>query len=106
MTSTDSLGNFATDVTVDELVVDLTPPTVPTVDQHIANNPTPTLTGTATLLAGESLTIQTNGTTYTVGDGHLSLAGNVWTLQVPVANAYVADGTYDLTAQALSLIHI
>ena len=97
VTSTDAAGNAASDVTVDELVIDTTPPATPTVDALNANTATPTLTGSATVNTGESLTVSVNGVSYSVGDGNLSLSGNAWTLVIPVGNA-LADATYEVTA--------
>ncbi len=97
VTSTDAAGNAASDVTVDELVIDTTPPATPTVDALNANSATPTLAGTATVNTGESLAISVNGVSYSVGDGNLSLSGNVWTLAIPAGNA-LADATYEVTA--------
>lgn len=99
-TATDSLGNANSDTTSNELTIDLTPPPTPTVDQLTSNDRTPLLTGTATLVPGDTLTVTLNGSTYTMGDGNLSLAGTTWALQVPLANQIIADGTYDVTAVA------
>src|SRR5690606_23809306 len=46
-TATDAAGNTATDGTVDELTIDTTDPTTPTVDELVTNDTTPELTGTA-----------------------------------------------------------
>ena len=58
------------------LVVDTDFPTAPIVDVLSTNHPTPTITGTATLLADEHLTVMVNGATYsdvTVTAGHWSI---------------------------------
>ena len=98
VTSSDAAGNTASDTTVDELTIDTTPPTVPTVDAQDANTTTPTITGTATVNSGEVLTVSVNSVTYTEGDGNLSLVATVWTLVIPGGNAITPDGTYQVVA--------
>ena len=97
-TSTDSLGNAASDGTTSELDIDLTPPATPAVDPLTSNDPTPVLTGTATVVVGETLAVVANGDTFVEGDGNLTLTGTTWALQIPAGSAYAADGTYDITA--------
>jgi len=95
----DPAGNITLDATVDELIVDLQAPVIPTSDSLLTNLPSPTLTGTATAAVGEVLTVTVNGVTYTDGDGNLSLnASGLWTLVIPSGDA-LTDGTYDVTAE-------
>jgi gliding motility-associated-like protein len=54
-----------------------------TVNALTTTNQIPTLTGTATLRTGESLTVTVNGFVYSVGDGNLTISGNNWTLVIP-----------------------
>ncbi|HIC97171.1 MAG TPA: hypothetical protein EYP11_02070 [Aquificaceae bacterium] len=57
-------------------VFDNTAPTVPTVNSLTTHDVTPVITGTATLAAGETLTVEVAGATYTVvpdGSGNWSL---------------------------------
>ncbi|WP_376964410.1 DUF4347 domain-containing protein [Azospirillum sp. A26] len=96
-TVTDAAGNAASDTTTNELVVDTTPPTAPTVAAKTTNSTTPAITGTATVGTGEVLTVVVNGTTYTAGDGNLVLTGSNWTLTIPQGNA-LTQGTYAVTA--------
>ena len=64
-TATDPAGNAASDPTSGELVIDLTPPPAPTVDaQPMTGDPTPVLTGTATLGADDTLSVEVDGTVY------------------------------------------
>ena len=98
VTVTDLVGNASTDPTSGEYVLDTQPPAQPTVNFLTANDDTPTLSGTAVLVPGETLTVEANGTTYFVGDGNLSMTGSTWSLQVPTANAFPGPGTYDITA--------
>ncbi|WP_237133444.1 Ig-like domain-containing protein, partial [Pseudohongiella sp. O18] len=89
-----------------QIVVDGTAPTGPvTVNSQTVLDVTPTITGTATVGSGEELTVDVNGVRYTVGDGHLTLSGSNWTLQIPDANALSAGragtdfvGYYEVTA--------
>lgn len=57
-----------------------------TVNSQTTSNQTPTITGTATLNTGESLTVTVNGLVYSVGDGNLSISGTTWTLVIPNSN--------------------
>ena len=98
VTSSDAAGNTVSDVTVDELTIDTTPPTVPTVNAQDANTTTPTITGTATVNTGEELVVNLNSVTYTEGDGNLTLVGTIWTLVIPGGNAITPDGTYQVVA--------
>src|SRR5690606_41806456 len=67
--ATDIAGNTASDTSLDELTIDTTNPTVPTVDEQITTDTTPEITGTAD--SEDELTIEVNGITYTEGDGNL-----------------------------------
>ena len=89
---TDAAGNTADDQ--EDLVINTTFPVVPTVNSLITNVNPPTITGTATVAAGESLTVHVNAVTYTDGDSNLTLTGTDWTLNVP---ANLNEGTYAVT---------
>jgi len=100
-TTTDLAGNISNDSTTDELTIDLTDPTVPTVDPLLTNDTTPTITGTAD--SADLLTVTLNGITYTEGDGNLTDNGDdTWSLTVPAGNE-LAEGTYDLAATTTDL---
>ena len=100
-TATDLAGNTADDITVDELTIDLTDPTPPTVNTLLTNDTTPTITGTAD--SADILTVTLDGTTYTEGDGNLTDNGDgTWTLTVPAGNE-LAEGTYDVAATTTDL---
>ncbi|MGE5394364.1 MAG: gliding motility-associated C-terminal domain-containing protein, partial [Candidatus Saccharibacteria bacterium] len=94
---TDAFGNSSTDVTNNELVIDTTAPSVPTVDMLRTNDNTPLITGTAIVEPTDVFKVTVNGVTYTLGDGNLSIIGNVWSLQIPAENK-LSDGTYSVTA--------
>ncbi|UNY98289.1 Ig-like domain-containing protein [Zhouia spongiae] len=97
-TATDAAGNASTDVTTDELTIDITAPTVPTVNELVTNDTTPTITGTADSV--DELTVIVNGVTYTEGDGNLVDNGdNTWTLTIPAGNE-LPEGVYDVMATA------
>ncbi|PKO57963.1 MAG: hypothetical protein CVU24_18035, partial [Betaproteobacteria bacterium HGW-Betaproteobacteria-18] len=97
VTATDAAGNISPVSAPYVLTVDTTPPATPTVNAITTNDTTPTITGTATVGAGETLTVLVNGKTYTVGDGKLSLSGTAWTLNIPAADL-LTDGVYSVTA--------
>ncbi len=97
-TVTDAAGNFTSDGTSGELIIDTTPPATPTVVSQTTSDTTPTITGTATVGTGETLTVEVDGVTYTAGDGNLTLVGTSWTLNIPAGNEITPDGTYDVTA--------
>jgi len=94
-TATDIAGNTldASDVFVDhnsEL------PVVPTVVAQNVNTQTPTLEGTATLDAGDELTVTLNGVEYVEGLGDLVDNGDqTWTLTVPAGNE-LPENSYDV----------
>lgn len=88
----DSLNTYLTEVRAKD-------PNGPvTVTSQVTNDTTPTLGGTATLAAGESLSVIVNGVAYATSDGlTVDSASNTWSLTVPNGNA-LANGTYDVTA--------
>ena len=102
-TVTDAAGNVSTDTSADELVVDITAPLAPTVNTLTTNNTTPVISGTASTVPGETLTVTVNGVTYTDGDGNLTVnADGTWSLVIPAANA-LADGSYEVIATTTDL---
>ncbi len=93
---TDTAGNVSSDVTLSELIIDTVAPVVPTVQPQTTNNTSPTITGTATVAPGETLTVTVDGTTYTAGDGNLTDNGDgTWTLSLPLP---LSEGSFDITA--------
>ncbi len=97
-TITDAAGNSATDTSSNELVIDSTAPAQPSVTALTTNDDTPVISGTATLAAGEILTVEVNGITYTAGDGNLVDNGDgTWDLTIPVGSE-LPDGTYEVIA--------
>ncbi len=97
-TITDAAGNTATDTSSNEVVIDTTAPAQPTVTDITTNSTTPTILGTATVGAGETLTVEINGITYTAGDGNLVDNGDgTWDLTIPAGNA-LPEGTFEVTA--------
>ena len=104
-TVTDQAGNASTDVTSGEIIIDRQPPVQPTVDSQLTQSTTPTLTGTATLNAGEILTVTVNGVVYEYGgadpqDSALGFSGGVWSLDFsdPNAGTLSSDATYEVLA--------
>ena len=86
--SADTATNATSDATTNELVIDTTAPAAPTVSTQTSNDTTPVITGTATVGAGEALTVTVNGVTYTVGDGNLTHnnLANTWSLTIPAGD--------------------
>jgi len=100
---TDNAGNITTDVSTSELTVDLTPPAIPAVNTLVTNNPLPTISGTATVAAGDTLSVTVDATSYIAGDGNLTDNNDgTWTLVFPTANALV-EGVYDVAVTLTDL---
>ena len=100
-TVTDVAGNSTTDSTTNELIIDLTPPPVPTVNNLITNTGTPTLSGNAISVADGSLSVEVNNVVYSVDDGHLTDNGSgSWDLTIPVGNV-LDESTYDVVVSCL-----
>ena len=94
-TATDSFGNTAVDASDGELVVDATPPAVPTVKAYKGENTQPPLTGTFPESDVETLAITFDGETFAKGSSDaLKTDGNGgWTLTT--GKSY-APGKYDM----------
>lgn len=80
-------GNTTAATGSNTFVEDYTAPTSPTVNSQSTWDTTPTITGSATVGAGDILRVTINGITYTNGDGDLSFSGGTWTLNVPAQDA-------------------
>ena len=65
VSATDPAGNESTKTPV-PVVIDSIAPAAPTVASRLTDDTTPTISGTATLAAGEKLTVTVNGATYTI----------------------------------------
>ena len=86
-------------MTAGELIVDTTAPAVPTATslstpatQHQL------ISGTATVAAGETLTVEVDGVVYTAGDGDLVDNGDgTWDLTIPAGNE-LEEATYEVLA--------
>ncbi|MCG2586850.1 Ig-like domain-containing protein, partial [Massilia sp. TS11] len=103
-TATDTAGNFSTDTKT--VVVDRTAPTTaPTVNSLNTTSLTPTLSGSATLGAGETLSVAVNGATYSVtpsaGSWSLDLSSAVPT--TGSLTPLTAGSTYSVTATVKDL---
>ena len=95
-TVTYSFGGLCS--TTSTVTIALNPPNEPTVVSQISNSTRPTITGSAVLEAGETLRVEVNGITYSLGDGNLSISGTTWSLQIPGGNEITSDGTYNVLA--------
>lgn len=100
-------GNVVSQVMVIDTVAPVGPLTVSPIS---STSTTPTLSGTACLSAGESLSVLVNGVTYRAGDGFLALTGTNWSLVIPAANALAPastnggfSGAYSVTASIQDL---
>ncbi|HEU5077587.1 MAG TPA: DUF4347 domain-containing protein [Opitutaceae bacterium] len=67
----------------------------PTVTSQSTNNNRPTISGTWTQVAGDTLSVVVNGVTYSVANSNLTVTATGWSL-TPAAN--LADNTYEVTA--------
>ncbi len=91
-TVVDLVGNTSVDISASELTVDLTPPIMPTVNDHFSVVSTPVFSGTATVGFAEVLTVLVNGELYTAGDGNLvNNVDGTWTITIPAINALNDD---------------
>jgi len=101
---TDAALNSSADATASELVVDTTAPAIPTVDALISASSTPTITGTATVLAGETISVSVNGEIYADGEGDLTFSNGsgTWVLNIPAGNE-LTDGNYDVSVSVVDL---
>ena len=98
---------MADDASSSELIIDLTDPVAPVVTTIITNDTTPTITGTATVNAGDKLSVTVDGIIYSAGapgsgNALVDNGDGTWDLTIPAANA-VADGTYAVTATVTDL---
>ncbi len=80
-------GNTSGAINTNSFLIDYTAPAQPTVNSQTTWDTTPTITGTATVQAGDVLRVTINGVTYTNGDGNLSFSSGTWTLNIPAGNA-------------------
>ena len=102
---TDLAGNTSTSNIV-SVTVDTTAPATPTVDALSTSDTTPVLSGTATLGAGEQLTVTVNGATYSnvpVTSGAWSLNTDTATPSSGTLGAFVPNTTYSVTATVTDL---
>ncbi len=75
-TVTDAAGNSRADVSSNEILIDTTPPAIPTVNSQTTNSTTPMVTGSAILADGETLSVTVNGATY----HHIAVPNGQWSL--------------------------
>ncbi|WP_424963800.1 Ig-like domain-containing protein [Ekhidna sp.] len=98
VTSTDAAGNSTSDATTNELEIDLTPPSIPTITSQTTSDQSPVLEGTAE--AGTTVTVVVNGVTFeTIADGSGNWSINTET-DTPTAGGPFSDlndGTYEIS---------
>jgi large repetitive protein len=97
---TNSVTHASGPAATQAVVLDSAAPITPTVDARTTTELLPSLTGTATLAAGETLTVSINGATYNVVP-----VGGIWTLNLanatPVSGSLgslASDTAYSVTA--------
>jgi len=101
-TVTDAAGNATSDPTFAEIFVDTTPPAAPVVTPLTSKVTKPVISGTATLLAGDTLQVLVNGSTFS----NVPVALNAWSLNLAIATpdsgtfAALTDGAYSVMATA------
>lgn len=79
------------------VVVPDCPPQTPTITSALSNQGQPTIIGLYDRAYGGSLSIILNGVTYSLGSsGQLSVAGNVWTLNLSHMSPPLLPGQYDV----------
>jgi methionine-rich copper-binding protein CopC len=97
----DKAGNTTSKTFENELIVDLIPPTIPTVNYLQTGDTTPVITGTADSIAEDTLEILIDGVNYTKGDSYLTDNGdNTWTLSIPSGNELV-NGDYHVNVTVI-----
>ena len=116
--STDPAGNTsADDASSNELLIDTTPPPVPTVgavtddtgsigNDNITNDTRPVIAGTWDNVAAVALSVTVNATTYVLGtDTELSVDGSGnWTLDLNGIATPLSEGVYDVIARAFDAV--
>uniref|UniRef100_UPI0037C8D3B5 retention module-containing protein n=1 Tax=Pseudomonas sp. TaxID=306 RepID=UPI0037C8D3B5 len=97
---TDTAGN--TGNAADNGTIDTSAPSVPVVNTQTTSDTTPVITGSATLGAGETLTVTVNGATYTNvpvdGSGNWSIDTGTATPASGTLGSFVDGNSYDVTA--------
>ena len=101
-TVTDSAGNITSDVTANELRIDSTAPVAPGVTGQTTSDTTPLIIGTATLAAGETLTVSVNDVIYSAGapgngSDLIDNGDGTWALTIPTGNT-LAEALYQVVA--------
>ncbi|MEE9320009.1 MAG: Ig-like domain-containing protein [Granulosicoccus sp.] len=95
--------NTSVDTSSEELAIDLTPPSAPTVTALNTALWPAAITGTADLSDGGDLSVTLDGTTYTTADPELVDNGDdTWTLTLP-NGAVLPDNTYDIQITLVDL---
>jgi hypothetical protein len=97
---TDTSSHLSGSIASQTVTLDVTGPAMPTVSSAHTTSTLPTLTGTASLDTGETLSITVNGATYSVGP-----TGGTWTLDLATAipasgtlGTFVAGNVYSVSA--------
>ncbi|PKH52790.1 hypothetical protein CXF68_19740 [Tenacibaculum sp. Bg11-29] len=109
-TVTDLASNTASDATSNEVTIDTSAPTAPTVVVQTTSDATPTITGTnalgTALPVGETMTVTVNGATYNVvpgGSGNWSLDTGVATPASGTLGTFVNSVSYEVVSTVTDL---
>ncbi len=97
VTSADGAGNSTSDGTSNEVTIDMTAPSTPTITSQTTNDTTPTLTGTAE--AGTTVTVVIDGVTFTTtadGSGDWSVDTGTDTPTAGGPFTGLSEGDYDI----------
>jgi hypothetical protein len=92
-----ALGNEGAFSRTEELTVDTAPPAVPTVTPVSGTNANPTVRGTWKAGAGERLSVEIAGQTYTEGNGLTVSPNQTWSVKLA---GPLDPGVYDVIARA------
>ena len=77
------------------MIIDTTPPSLPTVVAQITNDTTPIITGTA--VGADDLMVTVNGVTYDLSDSELNIdASGNWTLDLSNLDPVLDEDGYDV----------
>ena len=89
-------ASVSDDLTVDELVIDLTPPGVPSYSGFATTDRTPVLAGSYDPTDFGGLSVTLDGVTYVSGDRALNAENGTWTLTLDDSGQRLVPGTYDV----------
>ncbi len=81
VSTADAAGNTAVDATTNEFEIDTVLPAIPVAGTLVTTDPTPVITGSAVVIAGDVVTVLVGGASYTV----VPDVSDNWTLDLGAA---------------------